>query len=105
MSLNRVELARALAAEIAGVAGVSRLGGGDGVQAATQFPYGKVDGVSVTEARIEARVVADRLPVTEVAQRVHKAAGLVLLAAGDTRPVRVVITDVDVESLDHAGRS
>lgn len=99
MSLDRVELARALHDEIGRVPGVSRLGGGNGVEASTQYAGGKVVGVSVAGTRIEAQVVACELPVTAVAERVHRAAGLVLLAAGDHRPVRVVITDVDIDSL------
>lgn len=103
MSLNRVELARALHDEIGRVRGVSRLGGGV-VAATTQYAGGTVTGISVAGSRIEVRIVVSELPVTDVAERVHKAAALVLLAAGDERAVRVVVTDLDVETLDSSGR-
>lgn len=103
--MNRVELARSLHDAISRVRGVSRLGGGSGVmEVSTQYAYGRVAGVSVAGARVEAQVVVTELPVVAVAERVHKAAARVLRASGDDRPVRVVVTDVDIDSLADAGR-
>lgn len=94
-----VDATGALAGEVRdavlGVPGVARLAPGSAVEVATQFAGGKVVGVRLAGPVVEVHVVVDALPIGPVADQVQGAAGRVLTAAGDPRPVRVVVTDVD----------
>ncbi|MGH8876654.1 MAG: hypothetical protein ACRD0P_04815 [Stackebrandtia sp.] len=101
--MNRVELARSLYDAIVRSRGVACLGGG-AVEVSTQYAGGKVPGIAVSGPHVDVHVVAGEVPVTAVAERVHRAAARVLRAAADPREVRVLVTDVDVDSLDRPGR-
>jgi hypothetical protein len=96
---DRGAIARAIAAGVANVPGVARLDPGTGVEVATQYAGGKVPGVAVRPDRIVVRVVLDRLPVAPVADHAHMVAQTVLRAVGWSRPVELVVADVDLDQL------
>jgi hypothetical protein len=99
---DRGAVARAIAAGVASVPGVRRLHPGRGVEAATQYPGGKVVGVELGARRLRVHVVLDLLPVGPVVRRVHAVAGTVLRAAGLPLPVEVVVEDLDGGALQAA---
>lgn len=88
-------LASAIRDAVLAVPGVARLAPGTAAEAATYFAGGKVVGVRLAGDPVEVHLVLDRLPVPEVAGRVDEAVRQVLARAGDPRPVRVVVEDVD----------
>ena len=69
------------------------------VEVATQYAGGKVPGVAVRPDRIVVRVVLDRLPVAPVAGHAHMVVQTVLKAVGLSRPVELVVADVELDSL------
>ncbi|MPZ27939.1 MAG: hypothetical protein GEV12_16385 [Micromonosporaceae bacterium] len=77
------------------VPGVARLAGGSAVEVATHYAGGKVVGVRLAGTTVQVHVVVDQLPVPPVADRVESAVREVLAAAGDPRPVQVMVDDVD----------
>jgi len=87
-------LATAVREATLAVPGVAWLASTAAVEVATYFAGGKVVGVRLAGDTVEVHVVLDRLPVPPVASRVDQAVRQVLAAAGDPRPVRVVVEDV-----------
>ncbi|MBA3490089.1 MAG: hypothetical protein H0T78_11240 [Longispora sp.] len=69
------------------------------MEIATHFAGGKVVGVRLASDGIEIQVAVDRLPLVPVIGEIHEAAYRVLSQCGDSRPVRVVVADIDVDSL------
>ncbi|GEM_PF-6822518 len=103
---DRADLARAVAPALQAVPGVARLMVGRGVEVATHHAGGKVAGVSLVGDRVLVCLVADRVPVHEVAARAAAAAEAVLARFGDTRVVDVVVDDLDLpEDVSTAGGS
>ncbi len=92
--LDRGALARAVAEAAAGTPGVARLVAGAGVPAVTHCPGAVVVGVVLSGTEVSVHLCADRLPLAPVADAVAGSVGAVLAAAGDPRPVRVVVEDV-----------
>lgn len=92
-------LARAVRDAVTGVPGVTRLTGGGPVEVAARFPGGRIAGLRLTGDVVEVRIAIDRLPVHPIADRAHDAAVAALRRAGDDRPVRVLVADIDTESL------
>jgi hypothetical protein len=97
----RGRVALAVAQAVDSVAGVRR-SPGPGVEVATQYRGGKVLGISLGET-VQVHVVVSALPIEAVADQVHWAARYALDAAGDRRPVAVVIDDLDVDVLPRGG--
>jgi hypothetical protein len=89
------ELAAAVREAALAVPGVARLAPGTGAEVATHFPGGKLVGVRLAGATVQLHLVVDRLPVPPIAGQVERAVRAVLAGAGDPRPVRVVVEDVD----------
>lgn len=98
-TVDRVALARAVAAGVTRVRGVARLSGGAGVEAATYHPGGKVLGVRVGQDTVTVHIVADQLPLTDLIKQVRRATMTVLAAYTDGRAVDVVVEDLDITSL------
>jgi hypothetical protein len=90
-----------LALAVDAVAGVRR-SAGSGVEVATQYRGGRIVGVELADREVTVQVVAERLPLGPLADNVRAAARAVLHAAGDDRPVRVVVDDLDLVSLPGA---
>lgn len=88
------ELAAAVRDAVAAVPGVDEVCAGPTVEVATLYPGGKVSGVLLAADEVEVHVVVDRLPLQPVVRRVREAARAALAAAGDGRPVTVVVVDV-----------
>ena len=81
------------------VPGVANLSPGRGIEVSTQFAGGKVIGVRFTGDVVTVAIVADRVPLPQVAGEVAASVRRVLAAMGDGRPVTVVIDDVVPEAL------
>ena len=104
---RRGELALAIAAEVDALDGVRRSGGGGaatvagvaGTEIATQYPGGRVLGVQLSFEEVVVHIVAERLPAHRAADEVVSAGRRALDAAGDSRPVAVVVDDIDVDVL------
>ena len=94
----RVRLASSLATAVDAVTGVRR-SGGSGVEVSTQHRGGRIVGVRLAEHEVTVQVVAERLPLASLADKVGAAARAVLRAGGDERPVRVVVDDLDLTRL------
>lgn len=96
----RVEdVARAVADAALAVPGVAGLSPGKGIEVSTQFSGGKVVGVRLTRDGVTVAIVADRVPLPEIANEVTATVRRVLSATGDDRPVTVVIDDLVPEAL------
>jgi hypothetical protein len=102
--VRREDLAYAIADAARAVPGVADLSSGAPVEVSTQFAGGKVLGVRLRDEFAEVHIVADRAPLHEVAERVAQAVGSVLAAAGQSRPVTVVIDDVTPEAMERRTR-
>jgi hypothetical protein len=87
-------LAASIADAVRTVPGVRRLDRGGAIEAATQYPGGKVVGVRLDET-VQIHIAADRVPLPPVAAGVARAARSVLAAVGDDRPVEVFIDDIE----------
>ena len=99
--VRREDLANAVADAARDVSGVTRLNDrSSGVEISTQFAGGKVFGVRLLADRAEVHVVAGRGPLPELAGEVVAAVSAVLTAAGEPRPVSVVIDDVTLDGTD-----
>jgi hypothetical protein len=73
------------------------------VEVSTQFSGGKVLGLRLTSDPVEVHIRADRVPLPPVAEAAATAARTVLAAAGDDRPVRVVVDDIVADALNRRG--
>ncbi|HZM78429.1 MAG TPA: hypothetical protein VFC19_22105 [Candidatus Limnocylindrales bacterium] len=94
MTSKAAALAISIADAVSAAPGVRRLTGGDAIEAATQYPGGKVVGVRLAET-VQIHLVADRVPLPPVGAEAAKAARSVLAKAGDDRPVEVFIDDIE----------
>lgn len=94
---NPGDLARTIAARVVALPGVARLVVGNGIDAATYVPGGKVEGVAVHDDIVVIHVVARMLPVTTVAEAVREAAFATLADMGDRHRVDVVIEDLEID--------
>jgi hypothetical protein len=92
--VRREDIARAVADAALAVPGVAGLSPGTGVEVSTQFSGGKVIGVRLTGDEVEVHIIADRVPLPPIANEAAAAAGRVLKAGGDDRPVVVVVDDI-----------
>jgi hypothetical protein len=101
--MRREDLARAVAEAVEAVPGVAALVPGPGVEVSTQFSGGKVIGLRLTSDPVEVHIRADRVPLPSVAEAAATAARSVLSAAGDDRPVRVVVDDIVSDALNRRG--
>ena len=98
-TLERAGLARAVAAGVVKTAGVARLSPGHGVEAATYYPGGKIQGVIVRDdGSVEVHVVLAALPVADVVERVQRSVEEGARAGCGGQP-RVCRVDVVVEDL------
>lgn len=89
------DLAQAIATRVVALPGVARLVVGNGIDAATYVPGGKVAGVAVRDDIVVIHVVARLLPVTTVAEAVREVALAALADVGGLHRVDVVIEDVE----------
>jgi len=101
--VRREDLARAVADAVTSVPGVARLSPGTGVEVATLFAGGKVVGLRLSGTAVAVHIVADAGPLQAIADEAAAAARRVLMAAGDSRPVNVVIEDVEAAALGRRG--
>ncbi len=109
---RRGELALAVAAEVDALDGVRRAGrsnvtaaaGVAGTEVATQYPGGRVLGVRLSPEEVVVHIVAERVPAHRSADEVVSAGRRALDAAGDSRPVAVVVDNIDVDVLPGRGR-
>jgi hypothetical protein len=96
----RVEdVARTVADAALAVDGVAGLSPGRGVEVSTQFAGGKVVGVRFTAGEVTVHIIADQVPLPQVAAEVTVAVRRVLAATGDDRLATVVIDDVVPDAL------
>lgn len=93
----RANLAATVAAAVDAVPGVRRTPGA-GIPVATQYAGGSVVGVGLGDS-VQVHVVASSLPLDGLTAAVHAAVKSVLDAAGDGRPVMVVVDDLEVATL------
>jgi hypothetical protein len=98
-AVRREDVVRALADAVVKVPGVARLHPGSIVETATHFAGGKVVGIRLGDP-VEIHIVADRVPLPPVADKVVAAARKVLAASGDDSPVTVIVDDVDDAALE-----
>jgi hypothetical protein len=101
--VRREDIARAVADAVLAVPGVAGLSPGSGVEVSTQFSGGKVIGVRLTGNEVEVHIVADRGPLPPIANEAAAAAGRVLSAGGDNRPVLVVVDDIVTDAMTRRG--
>lgn len=94
MTSQAATLAISIADAVSAVPGVRRLSGGDAIEAATQYPGGKVVGVRLGET-VQIHLVANLVPLPPVAAHAARTARSVLAKAGDDRPVEVFIDDIE----------
>ena len=94
MTSKAAILAASIADAVSAVPGVQRLTAGNAIEAATQYPGGKVVGVRLDET-VQIHLVAKRVPLPPVAAGAARAARSVLAEAGDDRPVEVFIDDIE----------
>jgi len=87
-------LASAVRDAVLAVPGVARLTSGGAVEVATQFPGGKVVGVRLGDP-VEVHVAVDRSPIISVTEQVRAAVQAVLDRSGGSRPVEVVVDDIE----------
>jgi hypothetical protein len=92
--VRREDVARAVADAATAVPGVAGLSSQGDVEISTQFAGGKVLGVRLRPDYAEVHIIADRGPLPDVAGDVVSAVAAVLEAAGEPRPVNVVVDDV-----------
>lgn len=102
--MSTASLARELHDAVLSVPGVVRLASNSPIEVSTQFRGGKVPGLRVHGPTIEVHVEVGQLPLMSVTGAVHAAARKALSAAGDDRPVRVVVSAIDVASLPPSRR-
>ena len=101
--VRREDIAQAVADAVRAVPGVAGLSPGTGVEVSTQFSGGKVIGVRLIGDEAEVHIIADRLPLPPIANEAAAAARQVLRAAGDDRPVVVVIDDIAYDAMTRRG--
>ena len=100
--VERVAVAQAVAAAVAGVPGVARLSGGAGIEAATLYPGGKVTGVKVADHRVAVHLVASQLPLPALVGEVRAAARAALASLGFEHSIDVVVESLDLDQLPPA---
>jgi hypothetical protein len=100
-SVERARLARAVTAGAVQTAGVARLSPGHGVEAATYYPGGKIQGVIVRDdGSVEVHVVIVALPVASVVECVQRSVKEAVLAGYAVEPrVDVVVEDLILDHL------
>jgi hypothetical protein len=103
--VRREDLARTVADAVLDVPGVAGLTGGPGVEVATLFAGGKVVGLRIGDGAVDVHLVADRIPLHQVAEDAAAAAQRVLSAVGDPRQVNIVIEDVVAGAIDRRSRT
>jgi hypothetical protein len=103
--VRREDLAHAVAGAVTAVPGVEGLSPGSPVEVSTQFAGGKVVGVRLLDDIAEVHIVANRGPLPTIAQDVATAVSAVLDAAGEPRPVTVVIDDITSGAADRRTRT
>ncbi len=103
--MRREDLAHAAADAALGVPGVARLSPGAPVEVSTQYAGGKVVGLRLGEERAEVHIVADRVPLPPITDQVAAAVAMVLAAAGEPKPVTVVVDDIVAAAVDRRTRS
>ena len=101
--VRREDIAQAVADAVRAVPGVAGLSPGTGVEVSTQFSGGKVIGVRLTGDEAAVHIIADRWPLPPIANEAAAAARQVLRAAGDDRPVGVVIDDIASDAMTRRG--
>ena len=90
----------AVAAAVRCCAGVSALGGGQGGEIATYLPGRKVPGVQVSNGRVRVQIRSRwGVPATDLAALIT----VVLAPLAGTRPVDVLIADIDDPPLTSSG--
>jgi hypothetical protein len=103
--VRREDLAHAAADAALGVPGVARLSPGHGVEVSTQYAGGKVLGVRLGGDRAEVHIVADQVPLPPITDQVAAAVAGVLAAAGEAKPVTVVVADIELAAADRRAGS
>ena len=114
-TVDRVAVARAVAAAVTGLPGVARLSAGSVVESATHHAGGKIVGVTVGHQAVTVCLVAASLPLPALIDRTRAAVAGALAGLGATRRVDIVIDDVEIARLpghaapelvtDHPGTS
>lgn len=102
--VRREDLANAVADAARAVPGVAALSSQGPVEISTQFAGGKVLGVRLRDDLAEVHIVASRVPLHAVADEVAQVVSGVLAAAGEPRPVTVVIDDITPGATERRGR-
>jgi hypothetical protein len=105
IAVRREDLAKSVEDAVTATPGVAALHPGFGVEVATYYSGGKVVGVSLGGETVDVYVTADRVPLREVADAAAAAAARVLAAAGDRRPVNVVVADVSESGINRRSDS
>lgn len=98
-TVDRVAVARVVAAAVTRVPGVARLSAGSVVEAATHHAGGKIVGVTVDHQTVAVRLVVSLLPLPALVDRVRAAVAAALEGLGVTRRVDIVIDDVEIDRL------
>ncbi len=93
----RGQLAWRVAAAVDATGGVRRSGGA-GVEVATQYRGGRVQGVRIGDGEIIVHVTAEQLDVRRVGDDVRAAVGQVLTGADADRRIVVCVDDIDLDS-------
>lgn len=94
---RRGQLALAVAAAVDTVEGARR--SDEPNSGSTQYAGGTVAGIHLGEGEICVHIVAESLPLDPLVEIVRLAAVAASRAAGDERPVRVAVDDLDVAKL------
>jgi hypothetical protein len=104
-TIDRADIARAIARAVVEVPGVTRLVSDAGpVEVATLHRAGKIVGVRCAGRIVSVHVAVDVLPLQEVSTAIHQAVRHVLGEAGDDRDVNVVIERLDgIDGLPGSG--
>ena len=92
-------LAADLRDAVVAVAGVSRCSSGSVIEVTTQFAGGSVRGIRLAGDVVEIYVVLNALPIPVITERVHQVAAAILRQYGDQRPIRVIVTDLELSAL------
>jgi hypothetical protein len=99
---KRGRLALAVAAAVDTVEGARRAD--ETNSDSTQYAGGRVAGIRLGEDEICVHIVAESLPLDPLVETVRLAAVAASRGAGDERPVRVAVDDLDVAKLPRGPR-
>jgi hypothetical protein len=97
--VDRAALARGIAGAVMSVPGVAALSPGAAMEASTLYPGGRVIGVVIGEHEITVRLVAGRLPLGDLLERVRAAVAAAQASLDSHLAIALVVDDLDLERL------